>query len=275
MGVSTVTPFVPDFFSKASLTRRPNLAINISKLWLDRLLPEFDLLLWIDADAWVQDVAAIERLFGAAATGTIAIVPEIGAKMTDILAVRWIMPGWMQVRSFLYKSATRARLPFSIRKRIGVKALLNTGVFCLRRDAPHWDMFRKWQKTIIARGGVIFTQDQLAVALTVYIDGAGVTFLDNGHNYLGPWLLDEKSDRLVNLFYPHPPVGIVHLASKEYIRHSLNNTIAVPTVGGGTAMLNLRYGGLERRMSARIRDRLKTETVPEKRERREAMVPLS
>lgn len=244
LGVMVRTPYVPDCAPSWRVRRRPTLAINLSKLWLDRLLPQFDLILWIDADAWVQDIAAIEHMFDAARGGGIAIVPEIGAKIADMFAIRWICPGWMQVRSFLYKNARKARLPFAIRRRIGAKPLLNSGVMCIHRDAAIWPVLRKWQDTIIRRGGALFTQDQLSIALAVYIDGASVVFLDNSHNYIGPWLLDEERGSLVNLFYPHDPVGIVHLVSQARLRESLSNTLTVPTLSGGQAAVNLRFGGM-------------------------------
>lgn len=248
-GIRVITPHIPDYAPARAVKRRPSLAINICKLWLDRMLPDFDLILWIDADAWVQDGQAIERMFAAAQGGTLAIVPEIGAKIANLLGVRWICPGWMQIRSFLYKNASRARLPFGIRKRIGAKPLLNAGVFCLRRDATIWPVLRRWQALILPRRGMAFTQDQLCIALAVYIDGQPVTFLDNSHNYIGPWLLDSTTGQLANLFFPHAPVGIVHMASQTAMRTALENTMPVPTVTGGEVSLNLRYSGL-RRLSA-------------------------
>ena len=244
LGVLIRTPYVPPCASARQIRQRPTLAINLSKLWLDRVLPQFDLILWVDADAWVQDMTAIEHMFDAARDGALAIVPEIGAKIADMFAIRWICPGWMQVRSFLYKNARKARLPFAIRRRIGAKPLLNSGVMCLHRDAAIWPMLRKWQETIIRQGGALFTQDQLSIALAVYIDNARVTFLDNAHNYIGPWLLDEDRGMLVNLFYPHAPVGIVHLVSQARLRQSLSHTLPVPTLSGREVALNLRFGGL-------------------------------
>ncbi|MGS0647390.1 glycosyl transferase [Komagataeibacter melomenusus] len=243
-GVLVLAPHIPDYAPRRALAKRPSLAINISKLWLDQMLPDFDLILWLDADTWVQDGQALERMFEAAMSRTLAIVPEIGAKRADLLGVRWLCPGWMQIRSFLYKNATRARLPFAIRRRIGAKPLLNAGVFCLHRHAPIWTVLRQWQALILPRRHMAFTQDQLCMALAVYIDGQPVTFLDNSHNYIGPWLLDEATGMLANLFFPHAPVGIVHMASQKAMRNALENTLAIPTVQGGTVAVNLRYGGM-------------------------------
>ncbi|AZV39475.1 glycosyl transferase [Komagataeibacter xylinus] len=246
-GVRLLAPHIPDYAPRRALAKRPSLAINISKLWLDQMLPDFDLILWLDADTWVQDGQAPERMFAAAQSQTLAIVPEIGAKRADLLGVRWMCPGWMQIRSFLYKNATRARLPFAIRRRIGAKPLLNAGVFCLHRNAPIWPVLRRWQALILPRRHMAFTQDQLCIALAVYIDGLPVTFLDNSHNYIGPWLLDETTGTLANLFFPHAPVGIVHMASQKAMRSGLENTLTIPTVQGGQAAVNLRYGGMRAR----------------------------
>ncbi|KPH87210.1 glycosyl transferase [Komagataeibacter intermedius AF2] len=242
--IRVITPCLPDYAPKQAVRKRPSLAINISKLWLDQMLPEFDLFLWLDADTWVQDGHALEQMFAAGESRTLAIVPEIGAKIANLLGVRWICPGWMQIRSFLYKNASRARLPFHIRTRIGAKPLLNAGVFCLHRNATIWPVLRRWQALILPRRGMAFTQDQLCMALAVYVDDQPVTFLDNSHNYLGPWLLDERTGQLANLFFPHAPVGIVHMASQKAMRSALDNTMAIPTIQGGTAAVNLRYAGM-------------------------------
>jgi hypothetical protein len=60
------------------LRARPALAANFGKLWLDRMFPGYEVLIWLDADSWLQDAAAIRLLEGAAQTGALAIVPGGG-----------------------------------------------------------------------------------------------------------------------------------------------------------------------------------------------------
>ena len=140
-GIHVVAPYVPAYVSKKELEKRRNLVVNVSKLWLNRLFSRYDTVLWIDADAWVQDFRAVELLFDAAATGHLAIVPEAGRFLIDQVPIRWIMPGFAQVRSFLYKNANHARLPWRVRRNLSTKAALNAGVFALKVNAPHSHQF--------------------------------------------------------------------------------------------------------------------------------------
>lgn len=266
-GVKVIQPYSPAFLEKRGLGRERHARVNISKVWLDQMLPEYDRICWIDADAWVQQKQALENLFGAATDGKIGIVPEIGAKKTDLLRIRWLMFGFSQIRSFLYKNACKAKLPMRLRTAIGGKATLNAGVFCLETKSPSWEVFRKWQKVIVTNGGSLFTQDQLSIALSVYIDNCPIAFLDNGHNYLGPWIFDKSRDALVNLFYPHDPVGIIHMASQAAVRKSLANTIAVQTLDGQVVQKNIRYAALVEHPQCAIKLRLcEQEPAPQRAE---------
>src|SRR5215207_6414297 len=49
---------------------------GVSKAFLPEYLPDNDLYLWIDADAWVQDWEAVQMLVQAAALHGCAAVPE-------------------------------------------------------------------------------------------------------------------------------------------------------------------------------------------------------
>jgi hypothetical protein len=60
-GVSVVRPPLPDS-TQAAVRKRPALAVNLGKLWLDVCFPGYQTLIWLDADAWVQDGAAIAEM---------------------------------------------------------------------------------------------------------------------------------------------------------------------------------------------------------------------
>jgi hypothetical protein len=217
MGVMVVDPVVPDYVPAAPLAKRRNLAVNISKLWLNTLFPSFDTVLWIDADAWVQEEAAVETLFGATTGGRLAIVPQGGRFWADQIQMRWLLPGIPQIRSFLYKNVSNARLPGRIKRNIASKAALNAGVWALRLDAPHWPALQAWQKTIL-RHGKLFTADQLALSLVYYEDNLPVNLMPQSYNYMGPWRVNEETGALVEYYYPYPPAGIVHLAGEKNAR---------------------------------------------------------
>jgi hypothetical protein len=228
----------------AALRKRPALAANFAKLWLDRLFPGFGVLVWLDADTWVQDAGAIRLLWGAAQTGALAIVPGGGRYWDRPIEVRWLLGGlWglAQIRSFNFKNGTHAELPLSILRDLGTRPLLNAGVFALRADAPHWAVMRRWQSVVLARGKP-FSSDQIALALTIYTDGLRVELLPDTCNYIRPWRFDPREPALVEFWYPYPKIGIVHLAGQKAIRFDPEATAEVLDLEDRSYQLSLRFG---------------------------------
>lgn len=231
----------------AALRKRPALAANFGKLWLDRLFPGHEVLIWLDADTWVQDPEAVRLVEGAARTGALSIVSGGGRSWARPIEVRWLLGGlWglAQIRSFNFKNGRHAGLPLRVLKDLGTRPLLNAGVFGLPADAPHWDAMRRWQARILRRGKP-FTSDQIAMALAIYVDGLPVQLLPEGCNYISPWRFDPARGMLVQDWYPYPPVGIVHLAGEKTMRFDPNATIEVPDLNNRPYRLNLRFGRLQ------------------------------
>lgn len=231
--------------SRWALRRRPNLVIELSKMWLDQLFPQHDTLIWIDADAWVQDSHAVELLVRAAeqTPHPLAITPEIFLHK-PLFRLRWLPFGLVRLRSILYKNSRLARLPRALCRSIGVRPTLNAGVFALSRTAPHWPRLQYWQGQAL-RHGKIFSSGQLALALTAYHDGYATALMPAGCNYLGPWQLDPKTGLLCEITFPHKPVGIVHLAGYDAMRLDPTVTLDVPDRMGGTHALNLRFSTMQ------------------------------
>ena len=241
----------PPAGAEAAVRKRPGLAVNLAKLALDSLFPDDAILLWLDADTWVQEWSAVRLLLGAAATGALAVVPGAGRYWTRQIDVRWLLggPGGLgQVRSFNFKNAWNARLPLGICRDLGTRALLNAGAFALRSDAPHWIRMRHWQDRILRHGGKPFTSDQLAMALAVYTDGLPVELLPTGCNYISPRRVDPAGPALLEFYYPYRPVGIVHLAAEKLMQ--FDPAVTAPLLGpdGRTYHASLRFGHFQRMM---------------------------
>lgn len=237
--------------SRWALRRRPNLAIELSKMWLDQLFPDHDTLVWIDADAWVQDCQAVELLFQAAEQPAqpLAITPEIFLHK-PLFRLRWLPFSLVQLRSILYKNSRLARLPRTICRSIGVRPTLNAGVFALSRTASHWPRLQYWQG-IALRHGKIFSSGQLALALTSYHDGYATALMPAGCNYLGPWQIDLRTGLLCEVTFPHKPVGIVHLAGHDAMRLDTAVTLDIPDLTGSIHTLNLRFSTMQAHRNAR------------------------
>ncbi len=224
--------------------KRPALAVNLAKPELDLLFPDHEMLLWLDADTWVQRWTAVELVLGAAAGGALAVVPDGGRFWPRQTEVRWLFGGWRgfaQLRTFNFKNAWHARLGVAICRELGTRALLNAGVFALRRDAPHWASMREWRDRVL-RHGKPFTSDQLAMVLAVYIDKLPVELLSAGCNFIGPHRVDAENIALLESYFPYPPVGIVHLSAQKRMRFDTSVTTPLLGLDGKTWNASLRFG---------------------------------
>lgn len=238
----------------AALRKRPALAANLGKLWLDRMFPGYEVLVWLDADTWVQDAAAVRMMAGAARTGALAIVPGGGRFGARPMRIRWLLGGLFglaQIRSFNFKNGRHAGLSLAILRDLGSRSLLNAGAFGLRADAAHWEVMRKWQ-TFVLRRGKPFTSDQIAIALTIYTDGLPVELLPDTCNHLGPYRFDPDEPALLEFWYPYPKVGIIHLANQEQLRFDPAATVTLLDIENRPHQVNPRYGLLQAAARGRV-----------------------
>lgn len=224
-----------------ALARRPALAVNFAKLWLERLFPEFATLLFIDADCWVQEGAVLGLIAEAAAEGALAVVPSQLAAQDLSIPVRWWLGLFPELRTFNRKNGRHARLPRVIRRRLDPSPDLNAGVFALRRESPHWGRLRHWQSEILRRGGKPFTTDGLAMALAVHADGLPAALLPATCNAADRWLFDAEAFALTLCQPPYERVGIVHLANQKRVRFDPEARIEVPDRQGRRHRIGLRY----------------------------------
>lgn len=226
------------------LRGRTYLKANIGKAFLPDYFPGFETLIWVDADAWIQDFSAIELMRKGAAQGAMAVVAQTGRYRTTELRLDWLFGRFARIRSINYKNALRAGWPRAICRDIAIKPTLNAGVYALRADAPHWEAMRRWQEAILKRGR-IFTSDQLAMALAVYVDGLPVELMPEWCNYMGPWKFDQASGKFVEFYLPNHILSVVHLAGEDQMRRDLNFKRDMPDVNGNICQKSLRFQAAE------------------------------
>ncbi len=220
--------------------RRPALKVLTARTFLDRHLPEAEVIVWMDGDAWVQDPAGLDLMIRGGGTGRLAVVSQASRYAAKAMSVRWAGFGYAQVRSILYKGARRARLPERLAREIGDKPTFNAGVFALRRDAPHWEAWRRRQAECL-RHGRVFTSDQLALGIIVHADGLPAELMPETCNYMGPnWAASADGATLVERYLPNAPVGIVHLAGYDAMRTDPELRLDIPTMAGGSVRRSLR-----------------------------------
>jgi len=238
-GIQVVAPPWPVVLPESRVRNRIHLKANLAKLHLPSYFPDYETVIWIDADAWIQDWEAIELLRKGAARGRFAIVSQIGRFAETELRLDWLFGRFARVRSILFKNARRAGLSRAECRALAARPTLNAGAYALRADAPHWEAFQRWQRRVL-RKGRIFTSDQLAMAGAVYLDGLPVELLPEWCNYTGPWRFDPESGELVEYYVPYRRLGVVHLAGEDAMRADPTVTTVVRDLDGGEHRLSLR-----------------------------------
>jgi len=175
----TVRPFLPDYF------------------------PGYEVYLWIDADAWVQEPFALDRYFSSAFQGPLAAVAHSHRCYQH---TRGIL-NWQAGRDKAYFLESRPGLP--------QEAYFNAGVFALRGDAPHWQLWAKFFREGIERTNGWLCCDQTALNQALWSACLPVDSLPATCNWLchlAPPRFDPARNRWCEPIESGDVIGIVHLA---------------------------------------------------------------
>jgi lipopolysaccharide biosynthesis glycosyltransferase len=192
-----------DFVIDDNITaQKPYLRAMTSRPFLPKYFPGYDLYLWLDADTWVQNKFAVEWLFQAAKNGDIAIVPEIHRSY-------YHNPGiinWRLKPLQDYFSSEAVQLYY-------LNRYFNTGIFALRRDAPHWNSWEKYfQSGLNTKPNTV--EDQTALNYAIWKEKLPVHPLPAICNWccnLAIPILNRKTNKFCEPHIPHREIGIVHM----------------------------------------------------------------
>ncbi len=209
---------------------------QIARPFMRRYFPDHATYLWIDADAWVQEWSAVEMLLTAAAGGKLAICPEIDRSYKRHYKRPKLFGMTLQWRC--YRKAYGLR----VADRLGRNPMLNCGVFALRGDAPHWDVWIAAMARALQRTNFVFIE-QIALNYAVFAGTIAASFLPASCNWLvgdAAPMWDAARQRLVEPHAPHLPLGIIHLAGEA----QKEKRFTLATIAGGSIVTGLRYASL-------------------------------
>jgi hypothetical protein len=231
---------VPEYKIKG----REWLKSQVSRAFLPEYFPGFKKYLWIDADAWVNDWAALELYFKGSDNQTLSISSSADRAYGRVLRADWIFSNIAFIRSQNYKHAKSSGFSNQISREVALKPHLNIGVFCLENDAPHWLV---WQKNLrqALKKGRIFGSEQVAMNISVYHNNMKVEILPAYCNWyhLDNLKYDEHNNTFVEPYLPNHKIGIIHLAGKhnDKYRLSSNTFIEVPTLDNKIIKTSIRF----------------------------------
>ena len=174
---------------------------------LPKHVPGYDVYLWIDADAWVQDWSVVELYLDVAWKGKLAVALEVDRCYQTTF--KWQRPRWNTLTFRQYRLGYGWRAA----NRLGRNPFVNSGAFALRADAPHWKL---WQEALghaltSVQDGLV---EQTALNYVIYHHKSPTGLLPAWCNWMcitAPPMIDADTKLLVEPQPPHRPLGIVHL----------------------------------------------------------------
>ncbi|WP_029006725.1 hypothetical protein [Azospirillum halopraeferens] len=180
--------------------------------------PDAGLILWIDADIWVQTPASLDDIVLGALSGAMAIVPErhraYNLKFFPLGEAEPIDEGAWLTRLF-----TVAFGPDEARD-LREKPILNTGVFALRARAPHWAAWQASLDRALRRTGVSLVE-QTALNHAVYRNGLPTVRFGAHYNWVthrARPLFDPPTRRFLEPARPFRPLGLIHVTGPDKFR---------------------------------------------------------
>ncbi|MEG4588136.1 glycosyltransferase [Microcoleus sp. MOSTC5] len=199
---------------------------------LRKYFPHFDIYIWIDADAWVQDWRAINLLVEGASRRGLAIVPEVHRASLQQYGQ---LPQFWQ---WVYQQY-EANFGEEIANKFYSYPILNAGVFALRKDALHWKIWADKLNQGLQKSGCVMT-DQFALNLAVY---SGELF--NLTEMLPAWcnwifngfpVWDKQRGCFVEPYLPQEAIGILHLAGRQQF-----DRVQLMATDGDILEISVRY----------------------------------
>ena len=241
LDINVINPGWCNSLAERRARGRDFLKINIAKLYLDQLIPNTEIIIWVDADAWIQNFEFINLYNLVARKNKLAIVSQASRLQPQHIQYRkWFFHQLVELRNILYKNARRSGLKISEIKSLQARPTLNAGSYALHIDAPHWKQFRFWQNEILKKGR-LFTSDQLAMGLTIYHDNFSYEALPDICNYMGPWRYSNEDNIFVDYYAPYNPVSVMHLAGQDLHRSDLDHKVDILDLDDKKIQKSLRY----------------------------------
>ena len=206
---------------------------QVARPFLPRHFPDYEMYLWIDADAWLQDWRAVELYLVAAGRSQLAIVPEI-----DRAYKRHYKRPKLFGRTLAWKNYREA-FGWRAADRLGRNPMVNCGVFALHRDAPHWQVWRRLITQVLQRTR-FFYAEQTALNYAIFAERLPANFLPSYCNWLvgdAAPAFDTRRGLFVEPYAPHEIIGVMHLAGPE----QKTRRFGLRRLDGGTVETPLRY----------------------------------
>jgi predicted O-methyltransferase YrrM len=223
----------------------------LARPFLRRYFPNFDIYLWIDADAWVQEWQAVELLVKGAAKRGLAVLPELDR---GYYLAYGKQPWYWE---FVYRDY-QAAFGEEIAQQLHTYPTINAGIFALQKDAPHWELWAEYLGEGLQRHVSLMT-DQIALNRLVY----GTEMFDktemlpalcNWSCNFGLPVWDKQRACFVEPYLPHGAIGILHITGHKH------DLVKLVTTDGNQIEISLRYQPIQHPVSPQLKPKQMTLT---------------
>lgn len=209
--------------------------------------PGYDIYLWIDADAWVQDFKlGIMPYLLLAARGHLAIVPEVDRQIVFNAHHRKVTKGWSHSNYTKFFGE-------EIAKAYGDMPTFNNGVFAARATNPIWKLWESAMQFALDKnnGKPEFGIDQISMNFVIYgakeVKTYPLSLLCNWMVTHAVPMINDATNTIVTPLWPHNIIGIIHLLDyTKWNRVGIQriNTTTLSVVSSDS--VNLEYGWAKR-----------------------------
>ena len=196
--------------------------VNILRLRLDQICKYYSLpyktLIWLDADTWVQNLYPFLDICKTVCNKKKLIIKSQSSRLDrkTIQTQKVVNFGTFslfRLKNIIYKNSKFLGFSNETLEKLESVATLNSGVFALDIDAPHWERFRYWQEYIIKENnGKKFNSDQLSIGYTIYLDILDYELFPDICNYFcgHPLRWNENTKKFVDFYPPYDEINIIH-----------------------------------------------------------------
>lgn len=206
----------------------------VARPFLPRHFPGYEMYVWLDADAWVQDWRAVELYCAAAGRDRVAITLEL-----DRAYKRHYKRPKLFGMNLAWKTYRQA-FGWRVADRLGRNPTANCGVYAIHHDAPHWQIWARILTALLRRKRFFFV-DQIAMNYAIFGEQLPANFLPAYCNWaVGDALpmVDLRRGLFVEPYAPHEVIGVMHLAGRD----QKTGIFQLACLDGGAVETSLRYG---------------------------------
>jgi lipopolysaccharide biosynthesis glycosyltransferase len=207
---------VPEWFK--AMTARP---------FLPNYVEDVDMLLWLDADIWVQDQDMLYDFVRAAQGGSLAICLELERSYDNLFMRNASRDIYYNNLSKYYGEATANRLVHL--------PMMNCGAFAMLPNNPLWSLWQSTIKGAVKKHCSNFLE-QTALNMAVYSHNVMPHFLPARYNWMtchAMPLYDEARGQYVEPNLPHDRIGLMHLACGLWKRDDIEYRTTTGTTRKG------------------------------------------